>query len=213
MQIRRAGQDDLDGLTSLLADAFRSDPLWRWVFPDAAGLARLWRFYLASALRYPWVWIAGDFAAASVWIPPGGTELTAGEEEQVEPIFRELLGDRARDVMTLMERFEAAHPSEPHYYLSLLGTADAHRGRGIGMALLADNLRRIDQDRMPAYLESSNPVNIHRYEAAGFARRSEFNTPDDARTVTTMWRDPGSRRVPLPSSDTRAARSPARSGP
>jgi GNAT superfamily N-acetyltransferase len=39
---------------------------------------------------------------------------------------------------------------EPHYYLSLLGTRDEHRGRGLGMALLKENLARIDAERMPA---------------------------------------------------------------
>jgi GNAT superfamily N-acetyltransferase len=191
VEIRTAGRADLDGLTRLLAEAFHADPLWRWAFPDGAGLSAWWRFYIASALRYPCVWIAGDFAAASVWIPPGGSELTAEEEDRVEPILRELIGDRTPDVVTLLERFDAAHPTaEPHYYLSLLGTAGAYRGRGIGMALLAENLRAIDQEGMPAYLESSNPANNSRYEAAGFAWRGEFTTPDGARTVATMWRDP-----------------------
>jgi GNAT superfamily N-acetyltransferase len=191
VEIRTAGRADLEGLTGLLAEAFHKDPLWRWAFPDGAGLSAWWRLYIGGALRYPWVWIAGDFAAASVWIPPNGTELTAEEEEQVEPILRELIGDRTPDVLTLLERLDAAHPkAEPHYYLSLLGTADAYRGRGIGMALLAENLRAIDQEGMPAYLESSNPANNSRYEAAGFAWRGEFTTPDGARTVATMWRDP-----------------------
>jgi GNAT superfamily N-acetyltransferase len=189
MEIRTADRDDLDGLTHLLTEAFRGDPLWRWVFHDEAGLEAMWRFYTASALRYSCISIAGDFAAASVWIPPGGDELTAAEEAQMEPILRGLVGKRTPDVLTLLERFDEAHPrSEPHYYLSLLGTADRHRGHGIGMALLAENLRAIDEERMPAYLESTNPANNRRYERAGFARLGEFTTPDGARTVTTMWR-------------------------
>jgi GNAT superfamily N-acetyltransferase len=196
MQVRRADHDDLDGLTRLLSEAFHADPLWRWVFHDEAALELLWRLYIASALRYQWVWVAGDFAAAAVWIPPGGEELTAEEEEQIEPILRRFVGERTPDVQTLLDRFEAAHPrAEPHYYLSLLGTADRHRGHGIGMALLAESLRAIDEEGMPAYLESTNPANNRRYEAAGFARLGEFTTPDDARTVTTMWR---ASRPPAP---------------
>jgi GNAT superfamily N-acetyltransferase len=65
------------------------------------------------------------------------------------PLLEELVGDRAR--------FDAAHPrEEPNFYLSLLGTHPSHAGRGIGMALLAENLARIDREGMPAYLESSN---------------------------------------------------------
>jgi predicted GNAT family acetyltransferase len=58
------------------------------------------------------------------------------------------------------------------------------------MRLLAENLARIDAEGMPAYLESSNPVNDRRYEGVGFERVGEFSTPDGAHTVTTMWREP-----------------------
>ena len=58
------------------------------------------------------------------------------------------------------------------------------------MALLAERLATIDQDEMPAYLESSNPVNISRYERVGFVRAGELSTPHGKHTVTTMSRDP-----------------------
>jgi GNAT superfamily N-acetyltransferase len=91
----------------------------------------------------------------------------------------------------LLDRFEAAHPRDrPHYYLSLLGTHPDHRGRGVGMGLLAADLARIDEERAPAYLESSNPANDARYERLGFASVGSFTTPDGAHSVTTMWREP-----------------------
>ncbi len=190
MNLRTAGPADLDGLTALLCEAFAGDPLWRWAFPDEEGMAAWWRFCVGSALRYPCVWIVGDFAAASVWIPPGGVELTDEEEERVEPLLRELVGPRAPQVLDLLERFETAHPrEEPHYYLSLLGTADRHRGQGIGMALLTENLRLIDEEGTAAHLESSNPANNPRYERMGFRWTGEFKTPDGERTVATMWRE------------------------
>ena len=81
--------------------------------------------------------------------------------------------------MELLERFEAAHHprDEPHYFLSLLGTHPAHAGRGLGMALLAENLQRIDSEHMPAYLESSNPGDNHRYERYGFVELGTFYPP------------------------------------
>jgi GNAT superfamily N-acetyltransferase len=196
MKIRAAGRADLDGLTRLLTEAFVADPLWSWAFPDPSGLEVWWRFYINSALRYPSVWILGDYVAASIWIPPGGVELTDDEEQRVEPLLTDLLGTRAGDVLTLLQRFDEAHPRvEQHYYLSLLGTANRHRGQGLGMALLAENLRRLDAEGAAAYLESSNPANDRRYEACGFRRAGSFTTPDGERAVTTMWREaPGSVR-------------------
>lgn len=191
--MRVAAPSELASLTQALWSAFREDPLWRWAFPEHRNLAPWWRMLIGSALRYPWVFVAGDFAAVSVWIPPGGRELTEREEQRVGPLMTELAGPRAPEVMELVERFDSSHPKDPpHYYLSLLGTTPEHRGGGVGMGLLAENLARIDELRMPAYLESSNPENDARYEGLGFERIGEFSTPDDSRVVATMWREPRS---------------------
>ncbi len=191
VEVRVATEDDVDGITATLAGAFKADPLWSWAFPAGEGLATLWRLYVASALRYRWVWIADDYAAVSVWIPPGGSELTEDEAASLEPMLVDLIGSRAAEVLALFERLESTHPEEPpHYYLSLLGTHPDHRGKGLGMALLADNLTRIDAEGMPAYLESSNSVNDARYERQGFTRVGEVERPDGKQTVSTMWRKP-----------------------
>ena len=63
-----------------------------------------------------------------------------------------LTGACADLVLETLDRFDVHHPhTAPHYYLSLLGTADAHRGRGIGMALLGENLERIDVQHAPVH--------------------------------------------------------------
>jgi GNAT superfamily N-acetyltransferase len=190
MEVRVATEHDVDGVTATLAAAFELDPLWSWAFPSG-GLAELWRLLVASALRYHWVWVAGDYAAAAVWIPPGGVELTEAEEELLGPMLGRLIGQRAAEVESLFVRLAENHPEQPpHYYLSLLGTHPGHRGKGLGMALLAENLAAIDSEGMPAYLESSNPANDVRYERLGFVQAGEFQRPDGQLTCSTMWREP-----------------------
>jgi hypothetical protein len=54
--------------------------------------------------------------------------------------------------------------------------------------LLRANLARIDAEGMPAYLESTNPANIPRYEALGFALTGEFG-PMGGPVIATMWRE------------------------
>ena len=186
---RVASHADLEAVTDTLWRAFTDDPVWRWAFPEHDPLRTWWRFLVRSAIPHGWVWVSGDFAAVSVWIPPGEPELSADEEAQVEGLMGELAGARSPEVLELLERFERAHPTDrAHFYLSLLGTAPQARGRGIGTQLLADNLARIDARQMPAYLESSNPANDARYERLGFAPAGSFTTPGGAHRLTTMWR-------------------------
>ena len=106
-------------------------------------------------------------------------------------MLEELVGDGAGEVKELFDLFEAARPHDsPHYYLTLLGTHPSHAGQGIGMALLEENLARIDREWMPAYLESSNPANNHRYQRYGFEKIGEFYPPGSDTPITTMWREP-----------------------
>lgn len=189
MEVRVATENDLEGIAATLTAAFETDPIWGWAFPRRDDLEVWWRLFVGSALRYPCVWVAGDYAAASVWIPPGGVELTEEEEASTVTVLNDLIGERAAEVIELLERFDNSHPrSEPHYYLSLLGTHPDHRGKGLGMALLAENLARIDAEGAAAFLESSNAANDPRYERHGFVRIGHFTRPDEQVTVSTMWR-------------------------
>ena len=184
---------DVAGISRTLSAALNGDPVWSWAFPDPrrrpAQLEAWWRLYIDGALRYPWVWTTPAHEAAAVWIPPGGTELSAAQGSLVEPLLDDLVGTGSGVVMSALERFDAAHPrDQPHYYLSLLGTHPDQRGRGLGMDLVAANLARIDEEHMPAYLESSNPANNSRYQRAGFAPYGQFSVSDGGPVVTTMWR-------------------------
>jgi GNAT superfamily N-acetyltransferase len=196
MLARVATTDDLAAVTETITVSFHRDPVWSWAFPDderrPAQYTALWGLMIGSAMRYPWVRVTEGCEAAAVWIPPGVSEFSPEDEARLEPLLEELLGRPQADrVLELMERFDEAHSVEtPHYYLSLLGTHDDHRGKGIGMALLAENLALIDAEGMPAYLESTNPGNDKRYQRVGFEPFGSFSAPDGGPTVTTMWREP-----------------------
>jgi ribosomal protein S18 acetylase RimI-like enzyme len=191
--VRSATPADLDAVVETISLAFRDDPTWSWAFPDPARRLEQyrawWGLFVRGALRYPWVLMTESCEAAALWIPPGGTELSDDDEPRIEQLLVQLVGSRAKDVSELLDCFDQAHPAEPpHYYLSLLGTHPDHAGRGIGMAVLEESLARIDAEHMPAYLESSNPRNNHRYERFGFDATGEFFPPGGDVPVTAMWR-------------------------
>lgn len=196
---RRAEAADQPTIVKILVSAFFDDPTWAWAFPDpqrrAGQQERLWTLFAQGAQRYPWVWLADGDTATAVWIPPSGTELSEKQETELEALLVELLGADASRVLHLVELFEQVHPrEEPHFYLTLLGTHADHRGHGYGLGLLAENLRRIDELGLPAYLEASNPANVALYERYGFRAVGRFSPPPDGPVVTTMWRPPAARR-------------------
>ena len=190
LEVSPAQLSDAERVVDVVASAFGDDPTWSWAFPDLAARRHFWQFVVNGGLRYPWTFKTIGFESVTVWIPPGGSEFSQDQEAQLPSLLADLVGSRAADVAELMRRFDSAHPRmEPHYYLSLLGNHREHRGRGLGMALLKENLARIDANHMPAYLESSNSANNCRYESVGFVRTTSFQAPGEGPTVTGMWRN------------------------
>jgi ribosomal protein S18 acetylase RimI-like enzyme len=197
---RAATHEDIDRVVECLTLAFRDDPVWGVALarPDGSTSHHraFWRSYVEGAFRYSSVFTTDDVSAVSVWIPPGGTELSDHQEADVVRLVEASLEPAGAQAMfELWDRFAANHPhAEPHAYLSLLATHPDHRGQGIGQQLLAERLTSLDVDGVPAFLESTNPANDHRYERAGFERIGGFTSVLDDAPISTMWR-PSARRA------------------
>ena len=197
--MRVATIDDQDAAAETLALAFEHDPLWGWAFADAererklAALAAVFGFFVAGALDLGWVRVTDGVEAVSLWIPPGSPELSPADEERLPGVIAAACGpDSAARVTELLAAFERNHPHEPpHFYLSLLATHPDHAGRGLGVALVADCLAEIDAGDPPAaaFLESSNPANVARYERLGFRPTHEVELLEGL-TGLQMWRAP-----------------------
>ena len=197
MEIRTALTGDVDRATATIALAFATDPVWSVALAAADGSVAhhlpYWRIFVAAAQRQGGVRLLDGGAAVSVWVPPGGMELDDDELVTLAALTTPTLGPNgAAELAELFVRFDANHPhAEAHAYLSLLATHPDHRGKGVGQMLLADNLRGWDAADVPAYLESTNPANDHRYERAGFHRVGGFRAVRDDAPITTMWRPVG----------------------
>jgi hypothetical protein len=137
LTVAPASFSEESAVVDVIAEAFLNDPTWSWAFPDPAARRRWWEFCMDGALRYPWTLKTDGFETVSVWIPPSGTEFSHEAEQHLPGLLKALVGSRASEVAELRRRFDEAHPrNEPHYYLSLLGTRDEHRGRGLGIGLV-----------------------------------------------------------------------------
>ena len=190
---RAATPDDVPAVAACLASAFHDDPLWgHWTFPDERTRARdLATFMVLMAelgLGGMWTDMTAGAEAITVWTPPGAGDATAGQEPRMATVFADLFGSRAAQIHALFEQFQEHVPEGRYYHLEWWATHRDHAGRGLGTALLRENLARVDAEHLPTYLESTNPANLARYEALGFRRVGGF-APPGGPTVTTMWRD------------------------
>jgi ribosomal protein S18 acetylase RimI-like enzyme len=123
-------------------------------------------------------------AAASVWHPPGAEPDPAALIE----LFREALEPAELEKrLPFFAAIGAAHPKEPHWYLPMIAVDPVRQGKGYGSALLRHALDRVDGDALPAYLESSNAVNIPLYERFGFEVTGEIQAGESP-TMWSMWR-------------------------
>jgi ribosomal protein S18 acetylase RimI-like enzyme len=149
--------------------AFGSDPIMRWLWPESHEYVNhfpsLVQGFGGRAFENRSAHISGDFLGGSLWLPPG----VKPDDDALDELFRTTVAEPARsEVLSILEQFDKAHPKEPHWHLAFIGVDPAHRGKGVGAALLEYALERIDEDGVHAYLESSNPRNISLYERHGF---------------------------------------------
>ena len=89
---------------------------------------------------------------------------------------------------------DRAHPRDPHWYLEVLGVRPEAQRSGLGSRLIRPVLERADRERLPCYLETSDPANVPYYE------RFDFEVVDDALqlvpdgpTHVSMRREPSAR--------------------
>jgi ribosomal protein S18 acetylase RimI-like enzyme len=188
---RMAGPGDISTVTAVLVDAFAGDDIWgSWAFEGDRESTRrrqqIFELLVRGALRHRWVWMTGGAEAVSLWVPPGRPELSQRQERALMSMIRSWPSPIAGRIVDSFDRFEAARPRTPHFYLTLLATDPRQAGHGHGRRLLQDTLRRIDADGAPAYLEAATSL-VPFYESFGFNVMTAFPLPDGP-TVNTMWR-------------------------
>lgn len=198
IQTRAATRSDVGALSHTLARAFADDPVMAWMIPDdGARRRRLPRLFAALAkyqhLDHGGIEVASSadgIGAAALWDPPGAWQQTRRDELRIAPIMLLTLGAAVLRGQAASELMKKHHPEEPHWYLAVIGSDPLVRGGGFGQALMKSRLDRVDAEHAPAYLESSNPVNVPYYERFGFEVTGEMVLPNDGPSLIPMWRRP-----------------------
>jgi ribosomal protein S18 acetylase RimI-like enzyme len=167
--VRTLTADDEGPAIDTVMLAFAADPVTRWAWPHArqylAAMPKFARAFAGGAFAHGGAYGTNEYAGAALWLPPG----VHPDEHRLGELMESTTSPSARsEGPAIFEQMAKYHPSEPHWYLPLIGVDPAHQGKGHGDALMVYALERCDRDKLPAYLESTNPRNMSLYRRHGF---------------------------------------------
>ena len=167
--IKTVTPSSADQAVSTVVLAFGADPAARWLYPDpqqyAVNFRSFVRIFGGKAFEQGSAYFIDGFLGAALWLPPG---VHPDAEALAGLIQRSVSEDSLEEVLAVFEQMDSYHPTEPHWYLPLIGVHPAHQGRGYGSALMEHALMQCDRDQQLAYLENSNPKNTPLHERHGF---------------------------------------------
>jgi ribosomal protein S18 acetylase RimI-like enzyme len=167
--VRVMTPDDESAAIQTIVLAFAADPMARWTWPNAqqylAAMPRMVPAFGGRAFERGSAYRTAGYKGIALWLPPGVEPDDDGLNEVMQSTVSESQLEAGAAVFEQMAKY---HPQEPHWYLPLIGVDPAHQGRGLGDALMSYALDRCDRERVPAYLESSNPRNLSLYRRHGF---------------------------------------------
>ncbi len=167
-EIVTAQEENRERVIQAIILGFSADPLTRWFWPEAATYLQSgpgFDAFSGRAIDSGSAYTTGNYEGVAMWLPPG---VEPDEERFIAHIQETIAEDTREDVFSVLEAMEEYHPEEPCWYLPIIAVDPAYQGQGLGSQLMKHALHRIDEDGLPAYLESSNPRNMSLYERHGF---------------------------------------------
>jgi len=193
--VRPARPHEWRPLGRLLGGAFDDDPVWEWMCPDPrrrrAHLGRMFGQLIRRPIASGWVTTTDDLGGAAAWTAPGQWKVRPVDGLRIsESLLRAVGPAWVLSRLRALGQMDQHHPTEAHWYLEVIGTDPSRRGRGIGSALMAPMLERIDGEGLPAYLESSKEENLPLYHRFGFEVLDEVRLLPECPPLWRMWRRP-----------------------
>jgi len=167
--VKAATPADARSTIDTIVLAFSGDPVARWCWAEPhrylTYMPGFVQAFAGRAFQHGGAFRTDDAAGAALWLLPG---VHADEEALGDILQRTLVAAVRADLLAVMGQLATYHPSEPHWYLPMIGVDPTRHGQGYGAALMTYALEQCDRAHAPAYLESTNPRNTSLYLRHGF---------------------------------------------
>ena len=190
--------NDVEAAGRLLADAFRDDPFFAYVFPDPTERARLAPVTFATLVRGAVLTRSAlttePATAVLTFSKPG--EVTTPEDARASGYDRlpEIIGraafERLGRYFDFVSNFH--HPRLPadHWYIGMVAVVATERRLGQAQALMNCVLERANAVGQPVCLDTANPANYGFWLRCGFRPVVIGTDPASGFEVQTWQRDP-----------------------
>ena len=193
MHIRRMSPGDMDAACEVIGLAFEDNPNTlavmrgdrskaRGMMQAAVRAAKLGRTYSHVLLAEDEGRVVGVLNAAA-W---PNCQLSTGEKLRAASVMIRVVGWGLPRSLRMMSVWAKHDPQEHHWHLGPIGVHPGRQGRGVGKLLLGAFLKTVDEQRLPAYLETDVDRNVVLYEKFGFTviAQAEINGVNNR----FMWR-------------------------
>lgn len=185
----------------MLARTFDEDEFFRRLVPDQQKRLRkaehLFAFTLKLGMKYGEVYTTSpNLEGIVVWMPPQSVNISLWRAIRcgiIPLIFRvgPCLLKTMNSVDAYAERVRKRLAPDKYWYLALLGVDPNHQGSGYASALMKPTLKRIDDEGLPAYLETEGEKNVSMYQHFGFKVMEHIHVNEIHNDFDAMIREPG----------------------
>ncbi|MFT6957118.1 MAG: ribosomal protein S18 acetylase RimI-like enzyme [Halieaceae bacterium] len=196
--VRSASQHEYEQLGRITAQSFAEDPFNCWLFKNTEVMELLYsslaqEVYLPGQLCYfATSQQAGADVGATMWmLSTDISDLSLATSIKIAWKVLISLGPGAVYKIFKFERESSKRkPAEPYMYLFSVGVLKDVRGIGLGRKLMVPMLDACDRERLPVFLESSNPENHGYYASLGFRTQEIYHFTKGAPPMEAMLRHP-----------------------
>ncbi|MCH9671279.1 MAG: GNAT family N-acetyltransferase [Gammaproteobacteria bacterium] len=162
------------------------------------GMVQYMDFSLREAAQYGVLSeIAEGPIGAGIWSKPMSASEASAISRAKQAFLEANLGANAVATYRTITEFMTEHtaPCVPPgaWYLSILGVAPEHQGRGLGAQLVQPVLDVTDRLAVPTYLETFTPRNKSFYQRLGYSEALSVTEPTTGTDYCVMLRAPKAR--------------------
>lgn len=190
-----ASAADSPAVRTVLARAYRANPLIAWVLPDASTREEACAAWLGPSVdRYLSVGrvhvarSGGRVVGVAAWRLPGADPAPESLPTPADALAALVGPDRAAQVLAALASAARLAPVAPSPYLNFLGVEPAWQGRSVGRRLVEAGIAAAGD--AGTYLATTDPRNLPFYERLGYGPVGTVRLAGDGPLLTVLQRAP-----------------------